>query len=66
MWYSDGKQHISQSKFKNDFESLNTDNVLSVILKIERDNAMKPNLMSFQTPFTYEMEYMKHVFPIRR
>ena len=30
-------------KFKDDIESLNTDDVLSVILKIERESAMKSN-----------------------
>ena len=29
-------------KFKDDIERLNTDDVLSAILKIERENAMKP------------------------
>ena len=44
MWSSDGdREQISQSKFKDDIERLNTDDVLSVILKIERENAMKPN-----------------------
>ena len=37
------REHISQSKFKDFIERLNTDDVLSVILKIERENAMKPN-----------------------
>ena len=39
------REHISQSisKLKDDMESLNTNDVLSVILKIERENAMKPN-----------------------
>ena len=35
LWW---KEHISQSKFKDDIESLNTDDVLSVILMIEREN----------------------------
>ena len=30
-------------KFKDDIESLITDDVLSVIPKIEKENAMKPN-----------------------
>ena len=51
------EQHISQIKFNDDIESLNTNDVPSVIPKIERENAMKPNLMSFQTPFTCELEY---------
>ena len=42
MWSSDGdREQISQSKFKDDIERLNTDDVLSVILKIERENAME-------------------------
>ena len=40
LWW---REHIFQSKFKDDIESLNTDDVLSVILKIYRENAMKPN-----------------------
>ena len=36
------REHISQSKFKDGIESLNTDDVLSVILKIQRENSMKP------------------------
>ena len=38
MWSSDGA-----SIFRDDIESLNTDDVLGVILKIERENAMEPN-----------------------
>ena len=37
------REHISQSKFKDDIERLYTDDFLSVILKIERENAIKPN-----------------------
>ena len=37
------REHVSLSKFKDDIENLNTDDILSVILKIERENAMKPN-----------------------
>ena len=40
LWW---REHISQSKFKDDIESLNTDDVLSVNLKIKMENAMKPN-----------------------
>ena len=59
MWSSDGES-IFLNQIKDDIESLNTDDVLSV-LKRERENAMKPNFnlnsMSFQTPFTCELEY---------
>ena len=37
MWSSDG-----ESIFLDDIERLNTDDVLGVILKIERENAMEP------------------------
>mgnify|MGYP003689852179 CR=1 FL=1 len=51
LWWG---EHIFQSKFKDDIESLNTDDVLSVILTIERENTMKDNInlksMYFQTP----------------
>ena len=40
LWW---REHISQSKFKDDIESLNTDDILSVNLKIEMENAMKLN-----------------------
>ena len=40
LWW---REHISQSKFKDDIETLNSDDVLSVILKIERENDTKPN-----------------------
>ena len=67
LWW---REHISQSKFKDDIESLNTDDVLSVNLKIEMENAMKPNFhlkfYVFQTPFTCELEYWNHLFPFRR
>ena len=38
------REHISQSisKLKDDMESLNTNDVISVILKIQRENSMKP------------------------
>ena len=32
---------FSQSKFKDDIETQNTDDILSVILKVEKKNAMK-------------------------
>ena len=38
MWSSKG-----ESIFKDDIESLNTEDVLSVNLKIGMENAMKPN-----------------------
>ena len=67
LWW---REHISQSKFKDDIENLNTDDVLSVNLKIEMENAMKPNFhlkfYVFQTPFTCELEYWNHLFPFRR
>ena len=69
LWW---REHISQSKFKDDIESLNTDDVRSVNLKIEMENAMKPNFhlkfYVFQTPFTCELEYWNHLqlFPFRR
>ena len=55
-------EHISQSKF--------TDGVIIVILKIKRENAMKINFslnldFFYQTPFTCELKYWKHVFLIR-
>ena len=34
---------MERAKFKYDFESLNTDDVLSVILKTDNENAMKLN-----------------------
>ena len=34
---------MERAKFKDDFESLNTDDVLSVILKTDNENAMKLN-----------------------
>ena len=37
------REHISQSKFNINIKILNTDDVLSVILKIERENVMKPH-----------------------
>ena len=65
MWSSDW-----ESIFKDDIESLNTDDVLSVYLKIEMENAMKPNFhlkfYVFQTHFTCELEYWNHLFPFRR
>ena len=55
MWSSDGwREHISHSKFKEDIESLNTDDVLSVILKIEMENAIKPNFhLTFYMSFKH-------------
>ena len=38
MWSSDG-----ESIFLDDIERLNTDDVLGVFLKIERENAIEPN-----------------------
>ena len=61
MWSSDG-----ESIFKDDIDSLNTDHlntddVVIVNLKIEMENAMKPNFhlkcFVFQTLFTCELEY---------
>ena len=53
-------------KFKDDIESLNTDDVLSVNLKIEMENAMKPNfnLMSFKhlLPVNWNIEIMYSPF----
>ena len=52
MKSSDG-ENIFLNPIQEDMESLNTDDVLS-LLKIERENAMKPNfkkVMYFQTPF---------------
>ena len=45
MWW---REHFSQSKFKDNIESLNTNDVLSVIQEIEKENAsfMKPKFQS--------------------
>ena len=60
------REHFSQSKFKDDIESVNTIDVLSAFPKIEWENAMEPNFNlkcdAFSTPFTCELEYRKHVF----
>ena len=52
--------------FTDDIESLNTDDVLSVNLKIEMENAMKPNfnLMSFKhlLPVNWNIEIMYSPF----
>ena len=52
---------MERSKFNDDIESLNTDDVLSDILKIERENAIKPFLNLkfdvFQSRFTCVLEY---------
>ena len=42
MWSSDGESIFLNQNLKDDIERLNTDDVLGVILKIERENAMKP------------------------
>ena len=43
MWSSDGESIFLNHNLKEDIERLNTDDVLGVILKIERENAMEPN-----------------------
>ena len=41
MWSSDGERiYFYQTKFKDDIENLNTDDVVSVILKIARENML--------------------------
>ena len=61
MWSSDGESIFLLSKFKDYIESLNTDDLLGVNLKIEMENVMKPNFhlkfYVFQTPVTCELEY---------
>ena len=42
MWSSDGENIFLNQKFKDNSESLNTDDVLCVLMKIEK-NALKPN-----------------------
>ena len=42
MWPSDGENIF----LNHDIESLNTDDVLSVVLKIERENAIKSDVFS--------------------
>ena len=56
------REQFSQSKFKGYIESLNTDDVLKVIPKIERKNAIMLyfNLtcdVFFPTPYNCELEY---------
>ena len=43
MWPSDGEIIFLNQKFKDNSESLNTDDVLGVLLKTEKKNALKPN-----------------------
>ena len=43
MWPSDGENIFLNQKFKDNSESLNTDDVLGVLLKTEKKNALKPN-----------------------
>ena len=46
-----------QSKFKDNTgcESLNTDDVISDVLKIERENAMKPNFNQICNVFSINL-----------
>ena len=67
LWW---RVHISQSKFKDDIDRLNTDDVLGVILKIERENAMEPYFnikfdVFFNTFYLWVGILKKHAF-IRR
>ena len=43
MLSSDGESIFLNHNLKDDIEKLNTDDVLGVILKIERENALEPN-----------------------
>ena len=62
MWASDGESipvFLNQNLRIIYIESLNTDDVVSVNVKIEMENAMKPNFhlkfYVFQTHFTCEL-----------
>ena len=54
MWPSDGEIIFLNQKFKDNSESLNTDDVLGVLMKIEK-NALKPNfkLLKMQCLFKH-------------
>lgn len=49
------------SIFKDGIESLNTDDVRSVFLKKERDNAMKPN---FNIKCAFALVNLSHLFTV--
>ena len=65
MWSSDGESLFLNQNLRM-ILSLNTEDVLSVILTIERENPMKPHFNLFKKPFSCELEYGKHVIPFRR